>query len=163
MGIVLGQLGFLESPLWVQQEAGHVIQAQFNAGDRQWHLVMWISSSGIIEGHYGGAVVEHRMRGRYLEGDGLEVRVGGRVFGNTLYLDLHHPDHIVGTIGGRILGCVLDAEVYSEHVAGWMKNHGLHREQFTVNIRNMEPAIALLMGSIACYHSYFVYHDPLWL
>ena len=164
MGIVLGQLGVLQSPLWAQQEAGRVIQAQFNTGERQWHMLLWVSSCGIIEGHYGaGHILEHRIRGTYRQGDGLEVRIGGRVFGDTLYLDLHNHTRIIGTIGGRLLGCVLDAAVGDGHITGWMTNHGIHREQFDVKMMDMEPAVALMMGGIACYHSYFVYHDPLWL
>lgn len=162
MGIVLGRVGLMGSPLWAESETSQAIRAQFSAGGRPLHMMLWVSSSGIIEGHCGGHVLKRRIRGSYRAGEDLRVRVGGSVFGDTLYLDLRNSTRIVGTIGGRFMGCGLKAEVYDHCITAWIQDRGIHRERFEMELADMEPGVALMMGVIACYHSYFVYPDPAW-
>lgn len=156
MGIVLGQLGVMTRELWAESEHGQVIRAQVDEGLGRWDAVLWVSDSGIIEGHCGGQLFRHAIRGRYHPSYALNARIGGYIWGDTVRFDLNHPSRIEGTIGGKISGCRLQAEIREYHIVGVLQNRGLHQEQFEIQLMDVPPPLALMVSALACYFGYFL-------
>lgn len=161
MGILLGQLGAMQTSLWAESEPSQAIRAEFNEGDRHWDIMVYISASGIIEGHCGGQVLRPRIRGLYRPGDSLRARIGGNIFGETLQLYLQNASRICGTLGGTISGCRVQADVQDHQIAGWLQSRGIHRERLVMNSGDVEPPIVLMIGCIACYFGCFLFNDQL--
>jgi hypothetical protein len=160
MGIVLGQLGVMQSPLWSESEPSTAIRSHFREGAREWEMVLWVSASGNIEGHCGGKVSGHNIRGIYRRSDDICVRIGGRIFGETLHLFLHEGAHIFGQIGGIITGCRVEAELHDNYITGWLRAKPFHQQRIYVQLMDIEAPVALMISCIACYFGYFVYNYP---
>lgn len=161
MGILLGQLGAMQTSLWAESEPSQAIRAEFNEGDWHWDIIVYIRGSGIIEGHCGGQVLRHRIQGLYRPGDSLRARIGGNIFGETLQLYLQNASRICGTLGGTISGCRVQADVQDQHIVGWLQSRGIHRERLVMNSGDVEPPIVLMIGCIACYFGCFLFNDQL--
>ncbi len=100
MGTAFGELGVTQSPLWAENGCSTEIRSRFTQGTREWEMVLWVSGSGSIEGRCGGKVFGRDVHGVYRPGNDLEVRLGGRMFGETLRLAMQSRAHISGRIVG---------------------------------------------------------------
>ncbi|AUW95231.1 MAG: hypothetical protein C7B44_08625 [Sulfobacillus thermosulfidooxidans] len=159
MGVMLGQVGVLQTVLWAESAPSQAIHSRFEEGERRWELTLWVDASQYITGRCGWGLWKRSVRGFYMPGDMLVVRVGSRLGGHTLRLN-QNGMHISGRIGGIVTGCEIDVDAHQADVCGWLRSSPWCQQQIMVQWREMDVLLAVMIGALACYWGYVVNRWP---